>query len=361
MKKKLLAVGIILLFVGTCIIPAIAQDTEKSLPISRGNWLYVGGDEPGNYTRIQDALNDASPGDTVFVYHGIYHETLSINIIDLVVHGENKDTTVISANSSTAITIKQDSVVIEGFTIFALHNSSYGDGIYISEDVHNVRIANNNLSNNHYGITIDAYNTYDVVENNIFYANFLGVTAGVFFNDGHALIRNNRFVGDFLGLDLHGTYNEILNNTFLDCSQEGMNQYGGLSTIQNNVFLGNRVGLLTRYGGNAIIGNHFEKNQIGLKGEGISEDLIQQNNFIENHRHAVFSELNRSHGVRWDGNYWGGSSCLLDWKPIFGSMKTRIPRLYQPPIGATEYYSILWLNFDRHPAKEPYDIPQVKL
>jgi hypothetical protein len=39
--KKCLAVGIILLFVGTCLIPAIAQDTEKSLPTSRDDWQYV--------------------------------------------------------------------------------------------------------------------------------------------------------------------------------------------------------------------------------------------------------------------------------------------------------------------------------
>ena len=54
-------VGIILLFVGTCIIPVPAQDTEKpSLPTSSGKWLYVGGDGPGNYTRIQDAVDNAS-------------------------------------------------------------------------------------------------------------------------------------------------------------------------------------------------------------------------------------------------------------------------------------------------------------
>jgi hypothetical protein len=63
MKRKGLSVGIILLFVGTCIIPAIAQDIQKpSVPTSRENWLYVGGSEPGNYSRITDAVNDASDG-----------------------------------------------------------------------------------------------------------------------------------------------------------------------------------------------------------------------------------------------------------------------------------------------------------
>ncbi|HIG99628.1 MAG TPA: hypothetical protein HA258_03500, partial [Thermoplasmata archaeon] len=49
MIRKWLAIGIILLFVGVTIAPTMAQDTEKSQPTSRGNWLYVGGSGPGNY------------------------------------------------------------------------------------------------------------------------------------------------------------------------------------------------------------------------------------------------------------------------------------------------------------------------
>ncbi|MBE3093908.1 MAG: hypothetical protein IMZ52_02670, partial [Actinobacteria bacterium] len=66
---KCLVVGIILLFIGTGIIPAIAQESEKpSQSTSRGNWLYVGGSGPGNYSSIQAAINATSSGDTVFVY-----------------------------------------------------------------------------------------------------------------------------------------------------------------------------------------------------------------------------------------------------------------------------------------------------
>ena len=68
MKRKWLAVGIILLFIGTAIIPSSGQNIEKSSSASRGNWLYVGGSGPGNYTKIQDAIDNASDGDTLFVY-----------------------------------------------------------------------------------------------------------------------------------------------------------------------------------------------------------------------------------------------------------------------------------------------------
>jgi len=39
--------------------------------------LYVGGNGPNNYTKIQDAIDDARDGDTVFVFNGTYFETLS--------------------------------------------------------------------------------------------------------------------------------------------------------------------------------------------------------------------------------------------------------------------------------------------
>jgi len=52
------------------ITPSVAVDTDKKpiMPISNGKTLYVGGTGEDNYTTIQDAIDDASEGDTVFVY-----------------------------------------------------------------------------------------------------------------------------------------------------------------------------------------------------------------------------------------------------------------------------------------------------
>ena len=72
---KYFVVGITLLFLGTTIVPFRAQEIEKSsLPTSSGHWLYVGGSGPGNYSVIQDAVDNATDGDTVFVYNGIYSD-----------------------------------------------------------------------------------------------------------------------------------------------------------------------------------------------------------------------------------------------------------------------------------------------
>jgi hypothetical protein len=118
LTRKSLVVGIILLFIGTCIIPSIAQDTEKPLPTSGGDWLYVGGNGPGNYSTIQGAINHSSDGDTVFVFSGLYYERLRvdkrINII-----GEDRNSTIIDGSRRTndVITITSGYVLIKGFMI----------------------------------------------------------------------------------------------------------------------------------------------------------------------------------------------------------------------------------------------------
>ena len=145
MKRKWLAFGIILLFAGTYIIPAAAQNTQKQS--SRGEWLYVGGSGPGNYTRIQDAINESSDGDTVFVYDDSspYLENILIDKSISVV-GEDCNSTVILGNSSTDImNIIGERVNLTGFTIEVTNNDYYFS--YLSIDANNTLICNNILKN----------------------------------------------------------------------------------------------------------------------------------------------------------------------------------------------------------------------
>ena len=120
-KKIPIVVGITILFLGTCITPIVAIDTAKksSMPISNGDTLYVGGTGPNNYTKIQDAINDSSDGDTVYVYDDSspYYENVvvdkSINLI-----GEDSETTsIIGDRQYFVINITADLVNISGFTV----------------------------------------------------------------------------------------------------------------------------------------------------------------------------------------------------------------------------------------------------
>ena len=199
MKRKWLAVGIILLFVGTCIIPAIAQDTRKPQSTPRGNWLYVGGDGPGNYTRIQDAINDSSDGDTVFVYHGIYYEHLRVTK-DILLIGEEKDTTYIDGEGKDTIIYLGANVNLTEFTIqngeTAIHALNIPSGTYSFIVYANV------IKNCNTGIDLGTQNRHLITKNNITHNN-LGIW--LFRTFGSKITHNN-----FIDNEKHASFDFLI-------------------------------------------------------------------------------------------------------------------------------------------------------
>ena len=116
---KWVTVGIILVFLGSGVNPGVAENIEKTCSILKGSWLYVGGSGQGNYSRIQDAIDNASGGDTVFVYaySSPYYQHLCIDKSIRVI-GQNQSATIIDGrNISTVITIISEAVFVENFTI----------------------------------------------------------------------------------------------------------------------------------------------------------------------------------------------------------------------------------------------------
>jgi parallel beta-helix repeat protein len=205
--RKWLAVGIILLFVGTCITPAIAQDTEKLLPTSRGTWLYVGGSGPGNYSRIQDAIDNASDGDTVFVYSGLYNEGEITTGKTISLIGQDKYSTIV--NSPGFInSFELNNVNINGFTIQGART-----GIFSPSG--NIIVFNNIIQNN---------------------------TGGFWSNGDASVIYENVVVHNLnYGIHVHGSDNQVYSN---DVRSNGIGievysgEYGGVGTkiYENNIY-----------------------------------------------------------------------------------------------------------------------------
>ena len=97
-KKQFLSMVIIIL-----LFCQITLSTGSEVKAANPKTIYVDdvpGEGPNNppedFTSIQEAINFASPGDTVFVYSGEYHENLIIDGKDsLTIEGEEKETTFI--------------------------------------------------------------------------------------------------------------------------------------------------------------------------------------------------------------------------------------------------------------------------
>jgi len=158
------------------VIPSTGNIVEKKstmLTFYDGNTLYVGGDGPGNYTRIQDAINDSNDGDTVFVYNGTYYEFVKINK-QITLQGENKYNTIVEGGGLPRVAVFHvfpagaTNVKISNFTI---RNTPDYCGISLYSG--NNTITNCILYNLHEGIDVCSDN--NSIINCQCYNNYVGI------------------------------------------------------------------------------------------------------------------------------------------------------------------------------------------
>jgi hypothetical protein len=94
--------------------------------VSNGETLVVV-DDPAisfvHYGKIQDAINNASDGDTIEVWDDTYIENIIINK-SIYLIGMHKETTIIKTELFNTISITADNISISGFTILIVLNSS---------------------------------------------------------------------------------------------------------------------------------------------------------------------------------------------------------------------------------------------
>lgn len=141
-------------------------------PQYSSNTLYVGGSGPGNYTRIQYAIDNATNGDTVFVFVRTYPYFENL-IIDksIILMGEDKYSTVIDGNNQgNTINIKHEDVQVTGFTITNGNETAGILGWYIAGiriTASQVNIKNNIITNNRIGVFIKNSEEL-IIENNSF-------------------------------------------------------------------------------------------------------------------------------------------------------------------------------------------------
>jgi len=244
--KKGLVLGIILLFVGAGVIPSMGGtvvDKKSNQPISNGNTLYVGGSGPNNYTTIQDAIDNATNGDTVFVYSGIYYENVVVDK-SITLIGENRNTTIIDGSGindvvhvSTNYTYITQISMTNGtnglclnyysschqITNCIINNNNHGIWSHLSweNQITNCKIKNNNnygiclygssnnkitdctISNNDYGI----YNMISY-ENTIYHNNFINNTnqayKGTYYIWDNGYPSGGNYWSDYGGIDDNG-------------------------------------------------------------------------------------------------------------------------------------------------------------
>jgi parallel beta-helix repeat protein len=278
---------------------------------ARATTLYVGGIGPGNYTSIQDAINNASAGNTVFVHNGLYKEQILIEkTLSLI--GEDVDATMIEVNSTgRGIYITANWVNVSGFTLTAKPwppSSTpiiFGIELYQSQ---NCTIVNNKLQTNKKGIYL-VDSSYNQVA------------------DNYAI---NNVDGIFL---LNSHYNVIINNTAFSSNEAGFH----LSSSNHNVIVGN--------------------NASGNGGDGIHLFSSYDNYLYHNY---VFGNIGPSFDDGencWDscypsgGNYWNAYSGT----DVMSGSDQDVPG--SDGIGDTAFDMPGGTNQDRYPLMSPASFP----
>ena len=411
MIRKWLAVGIILLFLGTCMIPVIAQDIEKSQTTSRENWLYVGGDGPGNYTKIQDAIDNTTDGDTIYVFPGIYRELIVINN-SILLQGADLLTTLIDGKnaSNDIITCVGTNVHISGFTIY---NCSKSHSCVLINHTKNCTLYGTRVHTGEYGVTVQNAQNISII-NNTFPQNSSIKTEYIairLIQSSYCIVSQNTICSWVGGILLSGAHLQITKNTITDAHRgitdmmnalPGANMYfiideNHLKDTKEAVYLvGSRDYSITRneitnsttvgfyiaeevFSGTtpenvaikdnritdsaqamciwdsrnmSIEGNQIQRNTRGLLLFWCSSTSVTKNTFQDNEQTATY---------RW---VFFPFSSLEDKIPQFDQNFWDKPQVSPYPIigrwtffKLNFFFKFPWVTYDSHPAQEPYDLP----
>lgn len=253
--------------------------TTETCKAKEENILYVGGNELGNYSTIQDAINNSNDNDTVYVYDGKYYENIVINkSINLM--GSNKNSVSIFGNGKLyAILVKSSWVNISGFTI---KNGEVG--ICILEYSFN-NISENIIENNVEGLHLDNSSNNKITKNII--KNKGKESAIICYDSCNNLILENMFVDNLVSLYLGrwSDNNMISNNSITDYSFGIRMDFSFNNVIQKNLIeTGGRGVYLTNSKYNNITYNNIYNNTYcGIYIDNLKDNVISPNNFTNNY------------------------------------------------------------------------------
>jgi parallel beta-helix repeat protein len=308
---------------------------------------------PEECPTIGEAVDNAAPGDTIFVKSGIYHENVWINK-SLLISGEDRETTLIigegGVNGGNVLTLAANNVTITGFTVKSADYSTaaqFANGINIKGD--NCTVRGNKILNTFWGILCAVQSSTVITENEItgnfkegirFYGGSFNTISGNFIAENQAsgiamegysnVISENIIKNNTRGIGLGASYSVVFANVISDNSESGIYFVGSNNTITTNQISNGGVGIyfppyFAAPNGNKFLHNNFVN--------------INQNVYVS----SVYNINYWDDGV--EGNCWSSYAAEYPHSKEVNSSGTG-----DPP------YVICANNSDNHPLIEPYDI-----
>jgi len=194
------------------------------------------------FQRIQDAINVAEDGDTVFVLDGTYYEHIIVDKSIVLTGNDPQETIIDGTSTGTAVTILKENNYLSRFTIRHGHhsgilissNENYIQDCYISDSTigiildesKNNTIINCDSSNNLLGISLKSSNN-----NQIQCSKFFNNTGSLFVPSGGVRISSGK--------------NNIVESCAFSQNHGGVNLIDTeKATLRNNTFFHDGVGII---------------------------------------------------------------------------------------------------------------------
>ncbi|MCK5291026.1 MAG: right-handed parallel beta-helix repeat-containing protein [Thermoplasmata archaeon] len=283
---------------GTCKVigdyQGIYSNSTGTLTVTKGGMITVDDDGSADYKTIQEAIDAATPGDTIFVYAGTYPENVIVNKT-VTLKGEDETKVIVTGGGSgTVFYVTADSVSIFHFTI---RDGRYG--IY-SDHTDGLVLDHNIITNYTYGLyqdhTTDSWVTYNDISvgkygivtnyahNDAIRYNFISYNTVYGAKDFNSQLKNcfnwNKFYKNKIAYwyDPDQPLDTLeFDGNILEENEIGI-KVNGSSTVKltNNTLLNNGIGIYILDASPLVMSNTLTGNSIGIYCED-SSSLFYQN------------------------------------------------------------------------------------
>ena len=187
---------------------------------------------PDDYATIDEAIGNATVGDTIFVKKGVYPETLHIDkSVSLV--GEDRDTTIIEGvlrnGVKVPLTIRQNNVSVSGFTLQNGYAGIQLNGNFCS-------VTGNKIRNADFGIMMSFCSQNNISGNIVESVKYSAIKLAI---ASANLIEKNQVSSSDMGIEVSQSShnNAISENNVHSMAHQGIS----VSYSDNNLIVGNSV------------------------------------------------------------------------------------------------------------------------
>jgi len=286
---------------------------------------------PADYSTIQRGIDASVDGDTILVEIGTYNENINFNGKNIVVQGENRETTIINGQYNGNVVRfekgEDSTAVIRNFTIMK-GSADEGGGIYL-------------------------YNSSPIIEYNIIKDNVAEKGSGIYKEQGvrseiPSIIRNNTIINNIASTFGGGIYitraNSIIYQNYIQGNESPRG--AGIYIIQANPYIIDNIinsntasarggGIYIQYSTSLILNNLIYENSANSSGSGIhivdaSPKLIKNTIYENTDEEGIYITT-----YQLDDDYDTYSNPIINSCIIYGNTESQIHIAYSSSVSVS--------------------------